>query len=76
MIHGRGHGSDAGGPVLRPAIWEWLASAAAARCGVMAFASARPREGGAGATVILLAPDRSMTNEARGWHGACSAGAP
>ena len=54
VIHGRGHGSDAGGPVLRPAIWEWLASAAAARCGVMAFVSARPREGGAGATVIQL----------------------
>lgn len=54
VIHGRGHGSDAGGPVLRPAIWQWLASAAAERCGVMAFVSARPREGGAGATVVLL----------------------
>ena len=54
VIHGRGHGSDAGGPVLRPAIWEWLASAAAERCGVMAFVSARPRDGGAGATVIQL----------------------
>ena len=27
---------------------------AAARCGVMAFASARPRDGGAGATLVLL----------------------
>ena len=54
VIHGRGHGSDAGAPVLRPAIWEWLASAAAERGGVMAFASARPRDGGAGATMILL----------------------
>jgi len=54
VIHGRGRGSDAGGPVLRPAIWEWLASAAAARGGVMAFASARPHDGGAGATLVLL----------------------
>jgi DNA-nicking Smr family endonuclease len=54
VIHGRGHGSDAGGPVLRPAIWQWLAGAAAERCGVMAFVTARPRDGGAGATMILL----------------------
>ena len=54
VIHGRGHGSDAGGPVLRPAIWEWLASPAAERLGVMAFTSARPRDGGAGATIVLL----------------------
>lgn len=54
VIHGRGNGSEAGGPVLRPAVWEWLASAAAERCGVMAFASAAPRDGGAGATIVLL----------------------
>jgi DNA-nicking Smr family endonuclease len=54
VIHGRGHGSDAGGPVLRPAIWEWLASPAAEQSGVMAFASARPRDGGEGATMIWL----------------------
>jgi DNA-nicking Smr family endonuclease len=54
VIHGRGHGSDAGGPILRPAIWEWLASPAAERAGVMAFVSARPRDGGDGATLVLL----------------------
>ncbi|HEY7373272.1 MAG TPA: Smr/MutS family protein [Polyangia bacterium] len=54
VIHGRGHGSDAGGPVLRPAIWEWLASGAAARGGVMAFVSARPADGGGGATLVFL----------------------
>ena len=54
VIHGRGHNSEAGGPVLRPAIWQWLQSPAASRAGVMAFASARPRDGGAGATVMLL----------------------
>jgi len=54
VIHGSGHRSDADGPVLRPAVWEWLASAAAARAGVMAFTSARPRDGGVGATLVLL----------------------
>jgi DNA-nicking Smr family endonuclease len=54
VIHGRGHGSDAGGPVLRPAIWEWLASEAAQRGGVMAFVSARPADGGDGATLLFL----------------------
>ena len=54
VIHGRGQGSDTGTPILRPAVWEWLASAAAERCGVMAFTSARPRDGGDGATMILL----------------------
>jgi DNA-nicking Smr family endonuclease len=54
VIHGRGRGSEAGGPVLRPALWDWLASPAAERSGVMAFATARPRDGGAGATVVLL----------------------
>jgi len=54
VIHGRGRGSDAGGPVLRPAVWDWLASAAAADAGVIAFASARPADGGDGATLVLL----------------------
>jgi DNA-nicking Smr family endonuclease len=54
VIHGRGHNSEAGAAVLRPAIWQWLSSPAAARAGVLAFASARPRDGGAGATVMLL----------------------
>jgi len=54
VIHGRGRGSEAGGPVLRPAVWDWLASAAAARGGVMAFTSARPADGGDGATVVLV----------------------
>jgi DNA-nicking Smr family endonuclease len=65
VIHGSGHGSDADGPVLRPAVWEWLASAAAARAGVMAFASARPRDGGAGATLVLLRrPNRDKAGKA------------
>jgi DNA-nicking Smr family endonuclease len=54
IIHGRGNGSEAGEPVLRPALQAWLGSAAAARAGVMAFAPAPPRAGGTGATLILL----------------------
>ena len=54
VIHGRGQNSEAGEPVLRPALQEWLASAAGVRAGVMAFAPAPPRAGGTGATVVLL----------------------
>ena len=54
VIHGRGQNSEAGEPVLRPALHEWLASAVSARAGVMAFAPAPPRAGGTGATVVLL----------------------
>jgi DNA-nicking Smr family endonuclease len=54
VIHGRGHRSDRDGPVLRAAVWDWLAGPAADRCGVMAFTSARPRDGGDGATLVML----------------------
>jgi DNA-nicking Smr family endonuclease len=54
VIHGRGHRSEAGESVLRPAVWAWLGSVTAARTGVMAFVTAGPRDGGAGATLILL----------------------
>jgi DNA-nicking Smr family endonuclease len=54
VIHGRGLNSEAGAPVLRPALHGWLGGAAATRAGVMAFAPAPPRWGGAGATLILL----------------------
>ena len=54
VIHGRGQNSEGGTAVLRPALAEWLAGAAAARVGVMAFAPAPARAGGVGATVVLL----------------------
>jgi DNA-nicking Smr family endonuclease len=54
VIHGRGHGSEGGEAVLRPALQAWLGTAAAARAGVMAFAPAPPRDGGTGATLILV----------------------
>jgi len=54
VIHGRGQNSEDGAAVLRPALQAWLGSAAAAKAGVMAFAPAPPRAGGAGATLVLL----------------------
>ncbi len=54
IIHGRGLNSDGGDPVLRPAVLAWLGGGAATRAGVMAFAPAPQRAGGAGATVVLL----------------------
>jgi DNA-nicking Smr family endonuclease len=67
VIHGRGLNSDADGPVLRPAVWDWLASPDGARAGVMVFASAAPRTGGSGATLVLLRrPPLARTRAARG----------
>ena len=52
IVHGRGRHSEAG-PVLKAGVLEWLTSPPlAAR--VLAFASGRPEEGGAGATIVLL----------------------
>jgi DNA-nicking Smr family endonuclease len=61
VIHGRGRNSEVGGPVLRPAIWRWLASAASAQAGVLAFTSASPRDGADGATIILLQRTRATS---------------
>ncbi len=52
VVHGRGAHSPEG-PVLKAFLLKWLTERALARC-VMAFASARPRDGGAGATYVLL----------------------
>lgn len=56
VVHGRGLRS-ADGAVLRPALPRWLGDP---RTGpvVMAFASARPADGGAGATYVLLRRSR------------------
>lgn len=52
VVHGRGaHSAD--DPVLRAALPEWLAEAPHARR-VMAFCPAQPRDGGAGASYVLL----------------------
>jgi DNA-nicking Smr family endonuclease len=54
VIHGRGSHSSDDAPVLKPLVWRWLGASALAAAGVLAFVSARPGEGGDGATRILL----------------------
>ncbi|MDR0529290.1 MAG: Smr/MutS family protein [Zoogloeaceae bacterium] len=54
LIHGQGHSSPAGMPVLRALSREWLRAHPA----VLAFCFAPPKEGGAGATLILLRRDK------------------
>ena len=52
VVHGRGHGSETG-PVLQPSLVEWLCAPPLSPL-VLAFASALPRDGGPGATYVLL----------------------
>jgi DNA-nicking Smr family endonuclease len=52
VVHGRGLSSPAG-PVLKSKVRQWLTSGPWRRW-VLAFASARPVDGGAGATYVLL----------------------
>jgi DNA-nicking Smr family endonuclease len=53
IIHGRGHGSKEGIPVLKERLRVWLTRGRIGR-GVLAFCSARPSDGGAGAVYVLL----------------------
>lgn len=57
VIHGRGRHSELGA-VLREALPEWLTAPPAGRR-VMAFATALPRDGGPGASYVLLRRHRS-----------------
>jgi DNA-nicking Smr family endonuclease len=50
VIHGKGYRSGARGPILKAAVNDWLRRNA----DVMAFASARPVDGGTGAVYVLL----------------------
>jgi DNA-nicking Smr family endonuclease len=52
VVHGRGRHSVAG-PVLKAALLEWLTTPPLAQR-VLAFATAGPGAGGAGATLVLL----------------------
>lgn len=54
VIHGRGAHSQDDAPVLKPLVWRWLAASPASAFAVLAFASARPGQGGDGATLVLL----------------------
>jgi len=50
VIHGKGHRSEEGKPVLKTQVNHWLRESPA----VLAFSSAQPRDGGAGAVYVLL----------------------
>jgi len=52
VIHGKGRGSGPRGPVLKHVVNHWLRRME----DVVAFASARPVDGGTGAVYVLLAP--------------------
>ena len=52
VVHGKGLGSPGKTPVLKGRVQNWLIQ----KIEVLAFAQARPAEGGAGALVVLLAP--------------------
>ena len=53
LVHGRGLHSKDQVPVLKEALQSWLATARFGRH-VLAFATARPQDGGAGAVYVLL----------------------
>ena len=53
LVHGRGRNSEYQLPVLKEALLGWLAAGRFGRQ-VLAFASARPADGGAGALYVLL----------------------
>ncbi len=57
IIHGRGLNSKDQTPVLKERLKSWLARGRAARV-VLAFTTARPCDGGAGALYVLLRRDR------------------
>jgi DNA-nicking Smr family endonuclease len=54
VIHGKGRGSGPRGPVLKHVVNHWLRR----MDDVIAFASARPVDGGTGAAYVLLATSR------------------
>lgn len=57
IVHGRGLNSKDQTPVLKEGLKSWLARGALGKV-VLAFASARPSDGGAGALYVLLRRDR------------------
>jgi DNA-nicking Smr family endonuclease len=57
VVHGRGLNSKDQTPVLKERMKSWLARGAAAHL-VLAFTTARPCDGGAGALYVLLRRDR------------------
>jgi DNA-nicking Smr family endonuclease len=54
IIHGRGKRSREGIPVLKPSLVSWLEAASGIGRHILAFATARPCDGGPGAVYVLL----------------------
>lgn len=69
IIHGRGLNSKDQMPVLKHRLANWLARGAWNRL-VLAFTSARPCDGGAGALYVLLRRERHGKRAFRVTHGA------
>ena len=57
IVHGRGLNSKDRTPVLKERLKTWLSRGRASHL-VLAFATARPHDGGAGALYVLLRRDR------------------
>jgi DNA-nicking Smr family endonuclease len=60
VVHGRGHNSENNTPVLKEQMPLWLGKGAVRKI-VLAFATARPYDGGSGAIYILLRRSRKTT---------------
>lgn len=69
IIHGRGHNSKDQIPVLKNQLATWLARGQRARL-ILAFTSARPCDGGAGALYVLLRRHRGGRRPIRVLAGA------
>ncbi len=69
IVHGRGLNSPDRVPVLKRHLVDWLSRGAWARS-VMAFSSARPCDGGAGALYVLLRKTRDSKKRIRVTEGA------
>jgi DNA-nicking Smr family endonuclease len=70
IVHGRGHNSTDQVPVLKRRVTAWLSRGSWARY-VLAFTSARPCDGGAGALYVLLRRKRHKKQPIRVTEGAC-----
>jgi len=69
VVHGRGRRSPGGMPVLKHAAAQWLSHGVTGGY-VLAFSTARPADGGAGAMYVLLRRERRRApfNILRGAH--------
>lgn len=71
IVHGRGLNSEGHTPVLKKRLASWLVRGAHARL-VLAFTSARPCDGGAGALYVLLRRQRTAKRPMRVTEGSGS----